>query len=200
MDAASHGAGAAAKSAGIGPVAGRVSYNFGKLWPAVSCQRPGGPWQPLIFAKLVKKNLIVFVFVVFCPSASLVALYFIPRHPALPAFGHPLCLVPRPVQAALPGHYANVIARANSWAFSLRSGSAVWQSDVSAITKNLYTRLYIYAKRAALLYKYTAIVTVLRDANSGKTQRTRTVFRVVGAISGHREDCESNNILQNKGI
>ena len=75
-------------------------------------------------------------------------------------------------------------------------------AGIVAVTtaKNLYTRLYIYAKRAAVLHKYTAITAVFRGTISGKTQPSRTIFGAFGAVSGHREDCKSNNILQNRNV
>ena len=68
------------------------------------------------------------------------------------------------------------------------------------IAKNLYTRLYIYAKPEALLYKYTVAMAVLRGAISTKIPQTRTIFGAIGAVGEHREGRKSNNPLQNSGI
>ena len=65
--------------------------------------------------------------------------------------------------------------------------------------KNLYTRLYIYAKPEAIMYKYTVVTAVLRGIISTKNPQTRTIFGVIGAVSGHREGRKSNNLLQNTG-
>ena len=53
--------------------------------------------------------------------------------------------------------------------------------------KSLYTRLYIYAKREAIMYKYTATAAVLRGVNSSKILQTWTIFGVIGGVPGHRE-------------
>ncbi len=66
--------------------------------------------------------------------------------------------------------------------------------------KSLYTRLYIYAKREAVMYKYTAITALFRGVNSGKIQQTRTIFRGIGAVSEHQNGGESNSTLQNWGF
>ena len=68
------------------------------------------------------------------------------------------------------------------------------------IAKSLYTRLYIYAKTLLVLHKYTVVTAVFRDALSRFFYQTRTLLGTVWAVSGHREDCKSNNILQNRGI
>ena len=67
------------------------------------------------------------------------------------------------------------------------------------IVKNLYTRLYIYAKREAKMYKYTVVTPTFRGVISGIVYQTITVFGVIGAVSGHREGRKSNSVLQNRG-
>ena len=68
------------------------------------------------------------------------------------------------------------------------------------VAKNLYTRRHIYAKRALIMYKYTVVTACLRGVNSTKILQARTIFGVFGAVFGHREGRESNNILQNRGV
>ena len=55
------------------------------------------------------------------------------------------------------------------------------------IVKNLYTRLYIYAKRAAVMHKYTAVTVVFGDVIFGISGQTRTIFEASGGLSEHRE-------------
>ena len=82
-------------------------------------------------------------------------------------------------------------------------GHAIVSATVIAmarVVKNLYKRLYIYAKPGAKMYKYTVATASFRGINPEKIQQTRTVFGAVGAVLGHREDCKSNNLLQNRAI
>ena len=68
------------------------------------------------------------------------------------------------------------------------------------IVKNLYTRLYIYAKMPLVLHKYTAVTPVFRGINPRIFQQTRTFFGVIGAVLGHCEARKSNDFLQNRDI
>ena len=86
-------------------------------------------------------------------------------------------------------------------------GDGVYATDAArimatarAMVKNLYTRLYIYAKLEAFMYKYTAIMAVFRGVVSGNFHQTRTIFGAFGSVSGHRERRKSNILLQNRGI
>mgnify|MGYP006956084451 CR=1 FL=1 len=89
----------------------------------------------------------------------------------------------------------------------LQGGYVVWANvcalvvmAVAPVAKNLYMRLYIYAKPEAKMYKYTAVTPTFRGVISGKTCQTRTVFGALGAVSGHGEGRQSNNLLQNGSI
>lgn len=66
---------------------------------------------------------------------------------------------------------------------------------MAEMVKNLYTGLYIYAKLGAIMYKYTVETAVFRGINSGIFQPTRTVFGVIGAVSGYREGPKSNRFF-----
>ena len=77
-------------------------------------------------------------------------------------------------------------------------GSAI-ASATAETAKNLYTLLYIYAKREAVLHKYTVVTAAFRDIISSFFWQTRTTFGAIGAVSGHGEGRKSNNILQNRG-
>ena len=88
-----------------------------------------------------------------------------------------------------------------------QGGAGVYATDAvrimataRAVVKNLYTRLYIYAKLEAFMYKYTAIMAVFGGAISVIFHQTRTVFGAVGAVSGHCEGRKSNSLLQNRGV
>ena len=71
---------------------------------------------------------------------------------------------------------------------------------ISELRKNLYTRMYIYAKPEAIMYKYTVVTPVFRGTNSGKFQRTRTIFGAFGAVLEYLEGRKSNHLLQNGGF
>lgn len=66
---------------------------------------------------------------------------------------------------------------------------------MAEMVKNLYTGLYIYAKLGVIMYKYTVETAVFRGINSGIFQPTRTVFGVIGAVSGYREGPKSNRFF-----
>ena len=51
---------------------------------------------------------------------------------------------------------------------------------MARMAKNLYMRLYIYAKRAVFLHKYTVVAPVFQGVFSRNFQQTRTDFGVIG--------------------
>ncbi len=71
---------------------------------------------------------------------------------------------------------------------------------MAEMAKNLYTRLYIYAKLGAIMYKYTVVTAPFRTIILGKIHLTRTIFGVIGGLRRHYKDGKSNNLLQNRGI
>lgn len=60
--------------------------------------------------------------------------------------------------------------------------------------KPLHRTVYL-CKTWAIMYKYTVETAVFRGINSGIFQPTRTVFGVIGAVSGYREGPKSNRFF-----
>ena len=110
------------------------------------------------------------------------------------------CAVPRDVSRVATGSSMLFSCVALARVSSMNVTGAVVVATMGEMVKNLYTGLYIYAKRGALVYKYTVVMAVLWGIKSRKKQRTRMISEAIGAALAHCEGRKSNSLLQNRDI